>query len=238
MSLESAALMAHHLTRPRSFLEGLGGGRAEKAGDTISRPDPRGCAMEPAVQNRAKLKDRPEQRGLIDSTGISDERWKRATRAPFVCCDGCWCRQSWCRPRCSPISPSARYRSSFTLADERIERSLDVVGEQVAKVFQSLNVTFDGIEAITRDRSDEQIHDSQRAASRAQEDGEGALGGERDLDHGSRGPSARDLVRRTAAAGPELVGPRLFFAPISARTSAPMSDGFSFPGWRMRRSSR
>jgi signal transduction histidine kinase/ActR/RegA family two-component response regulator len=52
------------------------------------------------------------------------------------------------------------YRNSFTLADERIERSLDVVGEQVAKVFQSLNVTFDGIEAITRDQTDEQIHSS------------------------------------------------------------------------------
>src|ERR1700760_2294443 len=52
------------------------------------------------------------------------------------------------------------YRTSVTLADERIERSLDVVGEQVAKVFQSLNVTFAGIEAITRDRSDEQIRGS------------------------------------------------------------------------------
>jgi two-component system NtrC family sensor kinase len=52
------------------------------------------------------------------------------------------------------------YRSNFKLADERIERSLDVVGEQVAKVFQSLNVTFDGIEAITGDQSDEQIHGS------------------------------------------------------------------------------
>jgi two-component system, NtrC family, sensor kinase len=53
------------------------------------------------------------------------------------------------------------YRSSFTLADERIERSLEVVSEQVAKVFQSLTVTFAGIEAITRDMSDEQIRDSQ-----------------------------------------------------------------------------
>jgi two-component system, NtrC family, sensor kinase len=53
------------------------------------------------------------------------------------------------------------YRTSFTLADERIERSLDVVSEQVAKVFQSLNVTFDGIEAITRDMPDEQIRGSQ-----------------------------------------------------------------------------
>jgi two-component system, NtrC family, sensor kinase len=53
------------------------------------------------------------------------------------------------------------YRTSFTLADERIERSLEVVSEQVAKVFQSLNVTFAGIEAITRDMSDEQIRDSQ-----------------------------------------------------------------------------
>jgi two-component system, NtrC family, sensor kinase len=49
------------------------------------------------------------------------------------------------------------YRTSFTLADERIERSLDVVGEQVEKVFQSLNVTFAGVEAIIRDQSDEQI---------------------------------------------------------------------------------
>jgi two-component system NtrC family sensor kinase len=54
------------------------------------------------------------------------------------------------------------YRTSFTLADERIERSLDVVSEQVAKVFQSLNVTFDGIDAITRDMPDEQIRGSQQ----------------------------------------------------------------------------
>ncbi|MBV9968881.1 MAG: hybrid sensor histidine kinase/response regulator, partial [Xanthobacteraceae bacterium] len=53
------------------------------------------------------------------------------------------------------------YRSSFTLADERIERSLDVVGEQVAKVFQSLNVTFAGIEALVRNLTEEQIRHSQ-----------------------------------------------------------------------------
>jgi two-component system NtrC family sensor kinase len=52
------------------------------------------------------------------------------------------------------------YRTSFTLADERIERSLDVAAEQVAKVFQSLNVTFAGIEAIIHDRSDEEIRNS------------------------------------------------------------------------------
>jgi two-component system, NtrC family, sensor kinase len=53
------------------------------------------------------------------------------------------------------------YRTSFTLADERIERSLDVVGEQVAKVFQSLTVTFTGVEAIIRGLSDEEIRSSQ-----------------------------------------------------------------------------
>ena len=63
------------------------------------------------------------------------------------------------------------YRTSFTLADERIERSLDVVAEQVEKVFQSLDVTFAGVEAIIHDQSDEQIRDFGRAASPAQEDG-------------------------------------------------------------------
>jgi two-component system NtrC family sensor kinase len=53
------------------------------------------------------------------------------------------------------------YRTSFTLADERIERSLDVVSEQVAKVFQSLTVTFIGVEAIIRDRSDDEIRNSE-----------------------------------------------------------------------------
>jgi two-component system NtrC family sensor kinase len=53
------------------------------------------------------------------------------------------------------------YRTSFTLADERIERSLDVVGEQVAKVFQSLTVTFVGVEAIIRGLSDDEIRNSE-----------------------------------------------------------------------------
>jgi two-component system, NtrC family, sensor kinase len=53
------------------------------------------------------------------------------------------------------------YQSSFTLADERIERSLDVVSEQVAKVFQSLTVTFTGVEAIIRGLSDEEIRSSE-----------------------------------------------------------------------------
>jgi two-component system NtrC family sensor kinase len=53
------------------------------------------------------------------------------------------------------------YRTSFTLADERIERSLDVVSEQMAKVFQSLTVTFTGVEAIIRGRSDEEIRNAE-----------------------------------------------------------------------------
>jgi two-component system, NtrC family, sensor kinase len=53
------------------------------------------------------------------------------------------------------------YQNSFTLADERIERSLDVVSEHAAKVFQSLTVTFAGIEGALRGRSDEQVRASE-----------------------------------------------------------------------------
>jgi hypothetical protein len=49
------------------------------------------------------------------------------------------------------------YQNSFSLADERIERSLDVVGEHASKVFQSLNVTITGVASMVRGRSDDQV---------------------------------------------------------------------------------
>ena len=52
------------------------------------------------------------------------------------------------------------YQSSFTLADDRIHRSLDAVSEHAAKVFQSLSVTFTAIDGLTRGRSDEEIKGS------------------------------------------------------------------------------
>jgi two-component system, NtrC family, sensor kinase len=49
------------------------------------------------------------------------------------------------------------YRAAFALADERIERALDIASEQALRVFQSISVTFDSVEQITRGRTDQTI---------------------------------------------------------------------------------
>ncbi|MGE3148452.1 MAG: ATP-binding protein [Pseudorhodoplanes sp.] len=49
------------------------------------------------------------------------------------------------------------YRSSFSLADERIQRSLDAVGEHAAKVFQALNVTVTAVEVVIENMTDDTI---------------------------------------------------------------------------------
>src|SRR3954464_6348034 len=49
------------------------------------------------------------------------------------------------------------YHAAFTLADERIERAGDIAAEQALRVFQSISVTFDSVEQITRGRTDQTI---------------------------------------------------------------------------------
>jgi two-component system NtrC family sensor kinase len=49
------------------------------------------------------------------------------------------------------------YHTAFALADERIERSLDIAAEQALRIFQSISVTFDSVEQITRGRTDRSI---------------------------------------------------------------------------------
>jgi two-component system, NtrC family, sensor kinase len=49
------------------------------------------------------------------------------------------------------------YRDIHMLADERIERSLDVVQEQAVRVFQSINLAFLAVDAVLRDYSDAEI---------------------------------------------------------------------------------
>jgi two-component system NtrC family sensor kinase len=49
------------------------------------------------------------------------------------------------------------YHAAFALADERIERAADIAAEQALRVFQSINVTFDSVEQITRGRTDQTI---------------------------------------------------------------------------------
>lgn len=58
------------------------------------------------------------------------------------------------------------YNASFSLADERIQRSLDVVEEHAAKVFESLNVISTAINGRLRDLSDEQILGAQEYVHR------------------------------------------------------------------------
>ena len=49
------------------------------------------------------------------------------------------------------------YHAAFALADERIERAVDIAAEQALRVFQSISVTFDSVEQITRGRTDQSI---------------------------------------------------------------------------------
>ncbi len=49
------------------------------------------------------------------------------------------------------------YHTALDLADERIERSLDIAAEQALRIFQSISVTFDSVEQITRGRTDRSI---------------------------------------------------------------------------------
>jgi two-component system NtrC family sensor kinase len=51
----------------------------------------------------------------------------------------------------------ASYHAAFALADERIERAGEIAAEQALRVFQSISVTFDSVEQITRGRTDQTI---------------------------------------------------------------------------------
>jgi two-component system, NtrC family, sensor kinase len=62
------------------------------------------------------------------------------------------------------------YRATFALADERIERSLDIVGEHAAKVFESVNVTLTSASEMIRDLSDEQVRSSEEKLHRQLEE--------------------------------------------------------------------
>ena len=49
------------------------------------------------------------------------------------------------------------YGGAYDLADERIERGLDIASEQALRVFQSINVVFDSVEQITRGRTNRSL---------------------------------------------------------------------------------
>src|SRR5580698_8837953 len=53
------------------------------------------------------------------------------------------------------------YRATYALADERIERSLDVLQEQSLKVFQSMNLALDTIENMVAGLSEADIRASE-----------------------------------------------------------------------------
>jgi two-component system, NtrC family, sensor kinase len=55
------------------------------------------------------------------------------------------------------------YRNAFAHADEQLKTSLNVVSEQASKIFQSVDLTFAGVDAIIGDLSDEQIKASEPA---------------------------------------------------------------------------
>src|SRR5580704_3168043 len=49
------------------------------------------------------------------------------------------------------------YRATYDAADERIERSLDVLHEQALKVFQSIELALDNVNETLRNRTDAEI---------------------------------------------------------------------------------
>jgi two-component system, NtrC family, sensor kinase len=53
------------------------------------------------------------------------------------------------------------YRATYALADERIERSLDVLQEQALKVFQSMNLALDSIDELVAGLSDADIRSNE-----------------------------------------------------------------------------
>jgi two-component system NtrC family sensor kinase len=57
------------------------------------------------------------------------------------------------------------YNTAFSLADERIERALDISAQQALRVMQSINVVFDSVEQITRGRSEQSIRSSEAELS-------------------------------------------------------------------------
>src|SRR3982074_1340765 len=62
------------------------------------------------------------------------------------------------------------YRATFALADKRVDRSLDIVGEHAAKVFESVNVTLTSASEMIRELSDEQVRSSEEKLHRQLEE--------------------------------------------------------------------
>ena len=54
------------------------------------------------------------------------------------------------------------YRENRALADERIERSLDLIAEQALKVFQSIDLALDNVTQSLSGRSDAEIRASEQ----------------------------------------------------------------------------
>ena len=52
------------------------------------------------------------------------------------------------------------YRTAFALADERIDRALEVSAEQALRIFRSIDVTLNSIDQITRGKTDSTIKDA------------------------------------------------------------------------------
>ena len=55
------------------------------------------------------------------------------------------------------------YQNAFGRADEQLASSLNILSEQASKVFQSVDLTFAGVDAVLGDLSDEQIKASAQA---------------------------------------------------------------------------
>jgi two-component system NtrC family sensor kinase len=59
------------------------------------------------------------------------------------------------------FASSLNYRHTLEVADERIERSLDILHEHALKVFQTVERAIAEVDEVTRGMSDDEVHANQ-----------------------------------------------------------------------------
>src|SRR3954466_561168 len=59
------------------------------------------------------------------------------------------------------------YRALSALADERIERSLDIAAEHAEKIFQAVEIALRSVDQITKGRTDQSLRVDQAGLSEA-----------------------------------------------------------------------
>ena len=59
------------------------------------------------------------------------------------------------------VASTVSYHDTFALADERIDRSIDVTQEQALKILQSVNLTIAATQELLDGRTDDEIRQNE-----------------------------------------------------------------------------